>query len=132
MADDQERLERYLEWQRARDAETARRRHLGLAVLAIAVGAAAAGLGPWLLGGRLPERSPRETPRRPPGQLNVTVCRCPSSLEDSLTTRCRAAICCTSPTVNSTVCGWVAVPRMSSVTTLPALSCAPVMSAECP
>jgi hypothetical protein len=77
MADDQERLERYLEWQRARDAETARRRHLGLAVLAIAVGAAAAGLGPWLLGGRLPERSRRTsepiTMNAPPPEMPSSV-----------------------------------------------------------
>jgi hypothetical protein len=77
MADDQERLERYLEWQRARDAETARRRHLGLAVLAIAVGAAAAGLGPWLLGGWLPERSRRTsepiTMNAPPPEMPSSV-----------------------------------------------------------
>jgi hypothetical protein len=77
MADDQERLERYLEWQRAKNAQSARRRRLGLAVLAISVGAAAAGLGPWLLGGRLPERSRRTsepiTMNAPPREMPSSV-----------------------------------------------------------
>jgi len=75
MADDQERLERYLEWQRAKHVQSARRRRLGLAVLAISVGAAAAGFG--LLGGWLPERSRRTseptTMHAPPREMPSSV-----------------------------------------------------------
>jgi hypothetical protein len=53
--------------------------------------------------------------------LNVTVCVCPSSLDDTFDTDCLFPIVPTSAADRLTVWGCVAVPRMSSDTLLAAV-----------